>query len=76
MVLLVLRHTLPIIISGAGDYPITLFTVRIANTLEHFSEIITMPVQQFGFSGSLYVLHFAVANVENHGDSFACLHHG
>lgn len=28
MVLLVLRHTLPIIISGAGEYSLTLFTVR------------------------------------------------
>ena len=73
MVLMVLCHTLPIIISGSGDYTITLFTVRIANTIEHFSEIIMMPFQQFGFSGSLYVLHFAVAN---NGDSFACLHHG
>lgn len=28
MVLLVLRHTLPVVISGAGDYSLTLFTVR------------------------------------------------
>ncbi|WRX20491.1 Protein of unknown function DUF3675 - like 1 [Theobroma cacao] len=32
MVLLVLRHTLPIIISGAGDYSLTLFTVRAHET--------------------------------------------
>lgn len=29
MVLLVLRHTLPIIIRGAGDYSLTLFMVRL-----------------------------------------------
>ncbi|PSS35026.1 E3 ubiquitin-protein like [Actinidia chinensis var. chinensis] len=33
MVLLVLRHTLPIIISGAGDYPITLFTSLMLRTM-------------------------------------------
>jgi hypothetical protein len=31
MVLLVLRHTLPIIISGAGDYSMTLFMVRLGS---------------------------------------------
>jgi type III secretory pathway component EscR len=31
MVLLVLRHTLPIIISGAGDYTMTLFMVRLGS---------------------------------------------
>ncbi|KAK6266614.1 hypothetical protein QUC31_017451 [Theobroma cacao] len=33
MVLLVLRHTLPIIISGAGDYSLTLFTLLMLRTV-------------------------------------------
>ncbi|KAH9675594.1 ring-ch-type domain-containing protein [Citrus sinensis] len=33
MVLLVLRHTLPIIISGAGEYSLTLFTLLILRTI-------------------------------------------
>ncbi|OMO55588.1 Zinc finger, RING-CH-type [Corchorus capsularis] len=33
MVLLVLRHTLPIIISGAGDYSLTLFTLLMLRTI-------------------------------------------
>jgi hypothetical protein len=31
MVLLVLRHTLAILISGAGDYSMTLFMVRLGS---------------------------------------------
>ncbi|KAH7533889.1 hypothetical protein FEM48_Zijuj04G0179500 [Ziziphus jujuba var. spinosa] len=33
MVLLVLRHTLPIIISGAGEYSMTLFTLLMLRTI-------------------------------------------
>ncbi|XWS36900.1 hypothetical protein CRYUN_Cryun20dG0125100 [Craigia yunnanensis] len=33
MVLLVLRHTLPIIISGAGDYSLTVFTLLMLRTI-------------------------------------------
>lgn len=33
IVLLVLRHMLPILISGAGEYSLTLFTVSLANTV-------------------------------------------
>ncbi|XP_021296364.1 uncharacterized protein LOC110425718 isoform X2 [Herrania umbratica] len=33
MVLLVLRHTLPIIVSGAGDYSLTLFTLLMLRTV-------------------------------------------
>lgn len=33
MVLLVLRHTLPVIISGAGDYSLTLFTLLMLRTI-------------------------------------------
>ncbi|XVE72153.1 hypothetical protein DITRI_Ditri11bG0016100 [Diplodiscus trichospermus] len=33
MVLLVLRHTLPIIISGAGDYSLTIFTLLMLRTI-------------------------------------------
>ncbi|KAJ4706993.1 RING/FYVE/PHD zinc finger superfamily protein [Melia azedarach] len=33
MVLLVLRHTLPIMISGAGDYSLTLFTLLMLRTI-------------------------------------------
>ncbi|KAF3445264.1 hypothetical protein FNV43_RR14958 [Rhamnella rubrinervis] len=33
MVLLVLRHTLPIIISGAGEYSVTLFTLLMLRTI-------------------------------------------
>ncbi|XP_062107489.1 uncharacterized protein LOC133818566 isoform X2 [Humulus lupulus] len=33
MVLLVLRHTLPIIISGAGDYSMTVFTLLVLRTI-------------------------------------------
>ena len=36
MVLLVLRHTLPVIISGAGDYSMTLFMVRFQRILFFF----------------------------------------
>lgn len=33
MVLLVLRHTLPFLISGAGEYSLTLFTVSLASAV-------------------------------------------
>lgn len=45
MVLLVLRHTLPVIINGAGDYTISLFMVSIAGTV-YFAERIVTPFQQ------------------------------
>lgn len=40
MVLLVLRHTLPIIISGAGEYSATLFTVSFQILLVFICEYI------------------------------------
>lgn len=71
MVLLVLRHTLPFIITGAGEYSITLFTVRIACTISHFER-----GSDFHFAFIMYWLYFAVTNVENYWDTFANLCHG
>jgi len=77
MVLLVLRHTLAIIISGAGDYSMTLFMVRLGSVAcSSYKKLqLGLPNGAEKKKNSTCVL-YAVTDIENSWDSSACLCHG